>query len=179
MGRQISIWSVVLSNTQRFTTRRLIYPIWEVITFHSLRHDFLSLRNKFGGLKAIILISIFPNAAQIVDQIEKHVLGAKGNEAMVYRKSILDDCAMLSVAVCLLYFFRGNFTNKKAGCYYRKRFYVSFGTPTPSQSKLDCKSGVCPQSRNRRLVRFLCLSDPAKAPQSIYNRRREGFLQQT
>ena len=128
MNRETSSWSVVLSTIQPSTTRRPIYPIWEVITCCGLRHDFSSLRKKFGYSKAIVLILFFPNTAQIVDQIEKHVLGAKGDEAITYRESILGDCTRLSVAVCFNQFCCVMGANTTAGCCYGKCCPFSFGS---------------------------------------------------
>ncbi|CAP95396.1 hypothetical protein PCH_Pc21g04990 [Penicillium rubens Wisconsin 54-1255] len=84
-------------------TARLTYPAWEVLTLHHLRQNYGSLRPKFGRLQSLVLITIFPDAEQILDRVEKHVLGTKTDVVMVLRKSTPEDCIMLAVDVCLEY----------------------------------------------------------------------------
>ncbi|CAI7626063.1 unnamed protein product [Penicillium bialowiezense] len=83
-------------------TVKAVFPIWEVITLHRLRKNYGSLKQKFGMLQALMLITIFPDAKQIVDRVEKHVLGAKTEEAAVLRKSTSEDCTMLAVAAAIV-----------------------------------------------------------------------------
>lgn len=97
-GTVLAILDLVLKYT---ITTKVIFPIWEVITLHRLRKNYGSLKQKFGMLQALMLITIFPDAKQIVDRVEKHVLGAKTEEAAVLRKSTSEDCTMLAVAVCI------------------------------------------------------------------------------
>lgn len=80
---------------------RFTYPAWEGLTLHRLRKNNGSLHPKFGMLQALALITIFPDAKQIVDRVEKYVLGAKTDEVMVLRKSRSEDRTMLAVAACL------------------------------------------------------------------------------
>jgi hypothetical protein len=72
-------------------TARFTYPAWEVLTLHHLCQNYGSLRPKFGRLQALVLIIIFPDAEQILDRVEKRVLGAKTDEVMVLRKSASED----------------------------------------------------------------------------------------
>jgi hypothetical protein len=81
-------------------TTRFIFPAWEVLTLQRLRRNYGSLNQKFGMLQALVLIAIFPDAKQIVDRVERHILGAKTEEALLLRKSTSEDCTMLAVAVC-------------------------------------------------------------------------------
>ncbi|KAL2824399.1 hypothetical protein BDW59DRAFT_180265 [Aspergillus cavernicola] len=94
----ISVFSLV----DYALTLKFIYPAWEVLTLHHLRKNYSSLNQKFGTLQAIVLIAIFPDARQIVDRVEKHVLGAKTQEAIVLRKSTSEDCTMLAVAAAIV-----------------------------------------------------------------------------
>lgn len=77
-----------------------IYAAWEVLSLRRLRKNYSSLKHKFGILRALVLIIIFSDAKQVVDRVEKHVLAAKTGEAIVLRRSALEDCTMLAVAVC-------------------------------------------------------------------------------
>lgn len=85
-------------------TARFIYPVWEVLSLRRLRKNYGSLNQKFGILQALVLIIIFPDAKQIVDRVEKHVLGNETEEAMVLRRSTSEDCTMLAVAVCFKFY---------------------------------------------------------------------------
>ncbi|KAL2809608.1 hypothetical protein BJX63DRAFT_434988 [Aspergillus granulosus] len=87
---------------KRIWTSRFVYPAWEIITLRHLRHNYGSLNQKFGTLQALVLITIFPDAKQIVDRVEKHVLGAKTQDAIELRKSTSDDCTMLAVAAAIM-----------------------------------------------------------------------------
>ncbi|KAL4786595.1 hypothetical protein BJX76DRAFT_365380 [Aspergillus varians] len=86
----------------RLVTSRYGYPTWEVLTLHHLRKNYSTLKQKFGTLQALVLITIFADAKQIVDRVEKHVLGAKTQEAIVLRKSTSEDCTMLAVAAAIV-----------------------------------------------------------------------------
>lgn len=81
-------------------TAKFIYPAWEVLSLRRLRKNHGCLKQKFGTLQALVLIIIFPDAKHIVDRVERHVLGAETDEAIMLRKSTSDDCTMLAVAVC-------------------------------------------------------------------------------
>lgn len=97
----VSTAIAVIEVTYKFlVTTKSIYPVWEVLTLHRLRRHYGSLNQKFGMLQALVLITIFPDVKQIVDRVEKHVLGAKTEETIVLRKSTSEDCTMLAVAVC-------------------------------------------------------------------------------
>ncbi|OQE96201.1 hypothetical protein PENNAL_c0001G09431 [Penicillium nalgiovense] len=83
-------------------TGRFIYPAWEVLSFRRLRKNYDNLKQKFGTLQASVLIIIFPDAKQIVDRVEKHVLGAETDEAILLRKLTSEDCTMLAVAAAIV-----------------------------------------------------------------------------
>lgn len=92
--------------TQRIIAKHpALFIFWEIITFRSVRHDFSDLKKKFAFVEALVLTTFFPDARQIVQRVEKHVLGTKADEALVLRKSISEDCTMLAVAVSLLHLF--------------------------------------------------------------------------
>lgn len=74
-----------LTNSYEFVvTRRSIYPVWEVVTLRPLRKNYSSLTQEFGVLQALVLVTMFPDARQIVDGIEKYVLSAKTDEPLVF-----------------------------------------------------------------------------------------------
>lgn len=97
-----AVLPVLINGYEFVVTRRFIYPVWEVVTLRPLRKNYSSLSQKFGMLQALVLITIFPDARQIVDGIEKYVLSAKTDEPLVLRKSTSEDCTMLAVAVAIV-----------------------------------------------------------------------------
>lgn len=106
-------------------TAKFIYPAWEVLSLRRLRNNYGNLKQKFGTLQALVLIIIFPDAKQIVDRVEKHVLGAETDELIMLRKSTSEDCTMLAVAVCPDHLIEAEDCSKKfigsyrcASCYY-------------------------------------------------------------
>jgi hypothetical protein len=113
-------------------TAKLIYPAWEVLSLRRLRKNYSNLKQKFGTLQALVLIVIFPDAKQIVDRVEKHVLGAETDEAIILRKLTTDDCTMLAVAVCPVHLIEAEDVSKKfAGSYRGTNCYYS---PVTSRS---------------------------------------------
>jgi len=78
---------------------RLVFLAWEVISFRPVRYHYSDLKKRFGGIQALVLLAIFPDARQIVHRIERHVLDTEEEEALVLRKSASEDCTMLAVAV--------------------------------------------------------------------------------
>lgn len=108
-GSAMSTFNVALE-TALYTKKIIakhpaLFILWEIITFRSIRHDFSDLKKKFAFAEALVLTTLFPDARQIVQRVEKHVLGTKADEALVLRKSISEDCTMLAVAVSLLHVF--------------------------------------------------------------------------
>ncbi|KAJ5415575.1 hypothetical protein N7465_004270 [Penicillium sp. CMV-2018d] len=101
VGTLLAVLPVVINGYEFIVTRRFIYPVWEVVTLRPLRKNYSSLSQKFGVLQALVLITIFPDARQIVDGIEKYVLSTKTDEPLVLRKSTSEDCTMLAVAVAI------------------------------------------------------------------------------
>ncbi|PWY75339.1 hypothetical protein BO94DRAFT_605837 [Aspergillus sclerotioniger CBS 115572] len=95
-------WRSFIISFQLTVTTWYIYPAWEVLTLQSLRNNYASLKQKFGTLQALVLLLMLPNATQIVDRVEKHVLSAKSDEAIVLRKSTTEDCTMLAVAAAIV-----------------------------------------------------------------------------
>jgi hypothetical protein len=100
VGLALGLVPFLVKGIKFFVTSRIVYPAWEVVTLRRLRENYSSLSQKFGGLQALLLITIFPDARQIVDRVEKYVLRAKTDEPLVLRKSTSEDCTMLAVAVC-------------------------------------------------------------------------------
>ncbi|KAJ5521812.1 hypothetical protein N7527_005927 [Penicillium freii] len=101
-GTLLAVLPVVINVYEFIVTRRFIYPVWEVVTLRPLRKNYSSLSQKFGVLQALVLITIFPDARQIVDGIEKYVLSTKTDEPLVLRKSTSEDCTMLAVAAAIV-----------------------------------------------------------------------------
>lgn len=95
---------------------RIIYLTWEVISVRHLRKNYGKLKYKFGPLQALVLTIIFPDAKDIVDRVEKHVLGVETDEPIMLRRSTSEDCTMLAVAVCPDDLFKANIclTNTQA-----------------------------------------------------------------
>ncbi|CAG7915946.1 unnamed protein product [Penicillium olsonii] len=101
-GRAVGVISIVLGVIQFLVTSRFIYPAWEIVTLRRLRKNYSSLSQKVGGPRALVLITIFPDARQIVDRVENYVLRAKTDEPLVLRKSTSEDCTMLAVAAAIV-----------------------------------------------------------------------------
>lgn len=76
-----------------------VFRVWEVISFRSFRQSYSGLEERFGVGQVLVLLIIFPDAKHIVQRIERHVLDAQEDEALILRKSALEDCTMLAVAV--------------------------------------------------------------------------------
>ncbi|KAL4877746.1 hypothetical protein BJY04DRAFT_197164 [Aspergillus karnatakaensis] len=64
--------------------------------------NYASLRQRFGVLQALMLTAMFPDARQIVERIEKHILGGRAEEALSLQKSTSEDCTMLAVAAAIV-----------------------------------------------------------------------------
>ncbi|KLJ11605.1 hypothetical protein EMPG_13213 [Blastomyces silverae] len=79
-----------------------LYEIYEVITFRSFRDTFANLTKAYGLFHAITLVFIFPDAYDVIQRIEEHVLLSTGEEPMVLRKYLSDDCSMLAVASAII-----------------------------------------------------------------------------
>jgi hypothetical protein len=92
-------------------TARFTYPAWEVLTLQHLRQNYGSLRPKFGRLQSLALIIIFPGADQIVDRVEKHVLGAK-TDAVKNQHPKIAQCWLL------MYVLKSQLVNSEDGSRY-------------------------------------------------------------
>lgn len=77
----------------------LAYEYLELVSLRGLRQSFEKLRKEYGIIQALLLLFVFPDARDVVERIEKHVLGAATEEALALKRSLSSDCSMLAVAV--------------------------------------------------------------------------------
>lgn len=67
-------------------------------------HEFVRLKKEYGLLQTIILVSIFPDARDVMDRTKTHLLLSTGDEPMAMKKSLAEDCNMLAVAVSFWFY---------------------------------------------------------------------------
>lgn len=95
---------------------QIAYNAFDTITLRALRRSFLELKQDYGFLEAAILVFIFPDARHVLGRIQRHLLEPQLDEvtameeAMALKKSMADDCSMLAVAVCRIFYFASIFS---------------------------------------------------------------------
>ena len=65
----------------------------------SFRSNFKTLKSDYGLIPALVLLFVFPDALSVIDRIEKYILQASSEKAIMFKKVLADDCTMLAVAV--------------------------------------------------------------------------------
>lgn len=98
------------------TTIITVLATWHVF------NSFLTLSKDHGIFRALILLFLFPDAREVMDRIEKHLLRSDPKNAMIMKKALADDCTMLAVAVRTQSYSRITFGRRRThtivpGCY--------------------------------------------------------------
>ncbi|THX48282.1 hypothetical protein D6D06_09183 [Aureobasidium pullulans] len=78
------------------TTIITVLATWHVF------NSFLTLSKDHGIFRALILLFLFPDAREVMDRIEKHLLRSDPKNAMIMKKALADDCTMLAVAAAIV-----------------------------------------------------------------------------
>ncbi|THX03462.1 hypothetical protein D6D13_07652 [Aureobasidium pullulans] len=78
------------------------YQLVETIVLHYALGSYLTLEDEHGTFRAAISLALFPDAEEVVNRIEKHVLRSESDNAMVLKRTLAEDCTMLAVAAAIV-----------------------------------------------------------------------------